>query len=189
MKHSVLWRASKKVAIMSLSKAQKIRFLAFLIFFGVTGFRLIMELGTKTGIHITLLIWSFFILCVPIPGNPLITTTFLRLFTKRALLYSTLFIWLGALALNIYTYFSFPLAYLNTSTTFFLYRIIANPWPYWLIIGMSAFAGAYRSVLVTRDQIFLSQRLTKNVIIGLAIGTFFYLSYLDIVVFIFANTC
>ena len=175
---------------------QKIRFLSFWTFFFTTILLFTKQFRIPTAIHITLLLWSFFVLCVPIPSNPLLTTKFLQFFTKRATLYAALITWLGAALLNVYTYFSMPFIYITSATTFLLYRIISNPWPYWIIIGTSSLAGMYKifflqphcSLMPKKEPLFF-HKFAKTALICLGLATFFYLSYLELVVFLFANTC
>jgi len=174
-----------------ITKSQKIRFLIFLSFFGLTGTHLILEYGLAAGSHITLLIWSFFVLCIPVSSSAFITSSILKLFTRNYLRYAAGTVWLFALTLNIITYFSAPYAYLPYATTFLLYRIISNPWPYWLILFASSLAGLYNFLVFKSpyQQAFSRHSIAKTAITIAGLATFFYLSYTELIVFFFAQTC
>jgi len=173
-----------------MTKARKVRFLLFLSFFGLTGLHLITQFGTGRGIYITFLIWSFFILCLPSTGKPIITSAVLYFFTEKSYQYASLLRWLVAFIFNIFTYLALPYIYLTSATTFLLYRIISNPWPYWLIIFVSSLGGAYNA-LVIKSQSHATRfgHVTiKTIFAIIGLFTFLYLSYFEIIIFLFSST-
>jgi len=176
-----------------VTKSQKIRFSWFLLFFGITGTHLIFQWGLIAGIYTTLLIWSFFVLCFPVPQSALITSGIVSHLSSRTIRYAGGIVWITALSLNIFTYLAIPYAYLRSNTTFLLYRILSNPWPYWLIIGTCMLGGIYNA-LVTRGaslsiKNFLFRHLAaKTVFFTIGIVTLLYLSYVELVILLVAKT-
>lgn len=172
-----------------MKKSQKTRLLLFFLFFGLTGTLLTSQWGLGAGLHTTMLVWSFFVLCFPIPQSALVTTNLISLFSGRLLWYSGVIIWLIALSINIFTYFSMPYAYMRTNTTFLLYRIISNPWPYWLIIGASALGGMYNAIFLKSAKKALLARhiIAKTTLFAVGITTLLYFSYFELVVLLVAK--
>ena len=164
----------------------KTRFTFFSLFFGLTGTHFIWQRGLSRGVFLTILTWSFFVLCLPFfSGRPIITTGILKIFNRGRL--PSIWIlqprpvrWLFAIVINILSVLAAPYIYLTSVTTFLLYRIISNPWPYWMIIFACALGGGFYSAK------YLSARIALA-LIGFA--TFAYISYFELVVFFFAQTC
>lgn len=179
-----------------MTRLEKLKFSLFLSFFGLTGFHLISQFGVIKGLHITLLTWSFFLLCLPFSGRPIITSTIFYFFSKNSL-YPNRFDtfvrptrWFFAVVLNICTYIATPYTYLSSATTFLLYRILSNPWPYWTIILVSSFGSFYDKIVGTNRHLAVQPKhiFVKIALAIFAIAIFFYLSYLEIVVFLFSKT-
>jgi hypothetical protein len=142
------------------------------------------------GVLLGFLTWSFYVLCVPFSNNAIITTSILNLFTSNAARYAKLIPWVTALVLNIVICIFVPYAYLLSATTFLLYRILSNPWPYWVIFLTSALGGIY-SVTIAQDseRFFILHGIARVFLFAVGVVTFFYLSYLELVIFFCASTC
>ncbi|MBU1007515.1 hypothetical protein KKA53_00315 [Candidatus Dependentiae bacterium] len=172
-----------------MKKTEKTRLILFLSFFGITGTFLTIQWGLATGIYTTMLVWSFFVLCFPIPQSALITSRTISLVTKKSLLHAGVIVWIIALSLNIVTYLAFPYIYMKTNTTFLLYRIITNPWPYWLIIGTSTLGGIYKAIAIksTTNLRLFWHVTTKAILFFIGVTTLFYLSYNEIIILLVAK--
>lgn len=175
-----------------------VRFLIFLIFFGLTGAHFTNQFGLPFGIYLTVLTWTFFILCLPLTGKPVITSAILAIFSNRAnnpRWYTNPHSvrWFAAALINIVTYIVAPYTYLTSVTTFLLYRIISNPWPYWMIIFASSLNEIYSAITTSPHSIFrqgiFRHATAKAVLMTIGFVTFFYLSYHELVVFIYSKTC
>ena len=177
---------------MKLTKTQKLtqkfRLIFFLTFFSLIGLNLTWQCGLQRGLLLTFLTWSFYILCLPLSNNAVITTAILRPFSRDAVRYAKFIPWAIALVLNVIVYIFVPYAYLMSATTFLLYRIIANPWPYWLIIITSGLGGLY-SVYVVKNRRMLRHQFAQTIIFTLGAFTFVYLSYMELIIFFCAKTC
>jgi hypothetical protein len=111
------------------------------IFFCCLPFYLIFFHGISHGFHIGALIWSFFVLCLPWSLASSVFSFPFWLSSGKTLRYAEIISWIAALILNIHSYYTTPHIYLKghgqyitLGTPYLLYRIISNPWPYWLII-------------------------------------------------------
>lgn len=181
----------------ALKRSRRIRLLIFFLFFGLTGLHLSVQHGTIPGIFMTVLTWSFFVLCLPVTGKPVIIGKLLAPMSRKHLysvpwyLNSYFVRWSLALLVNGFTYIVLPYIYLTSVTTFLLYRIMTNPWPYWMIIFVSSLGSIYERLIARPELESLQFRhlLVKGFFILLGFGTFIYLSYSELVIFIFSQTC
>jgi hypothetical protein len=173
---------------MTLSASQSIRLWIFLVIFSLISFNLVLSFGFLRGMLLTFLTWSFYCLCTPLSNSALITSKFLDLFTNVSLRYAKFIPWLFAIVLNIFIYLIAPYVYIMSATTFLLYRIISNPWPYWLIIVACALVGLYNSLFVYDRRFLLRHAFARTVLFAVGVVTFFYLSYVELVLFFCAST-
>ena len=103
--------------------------------------------GLKDGITISLLTWSFFVLCTPIADGGILLDFPLRLITGIKMIYSELMVWIIAISLNMFTYLHNPAIYQKTMLLSLFKHIIDNPFPYWFIFFISAI-GTYLSIYI-----------------------------------------
>ena len=101
--------------------------------------------GAENGLLIAWLTWSFFVLCTPIADAGFLVDFPVRLILKIKMLYSEIFVWAIAISLNIYAFFFAKELYLQTPLLKVFYKILANPYPYWIIILLSG-VGTFMSV-------------------------------------------
>ena len=128
------------------------KFLAVLaIFAGYFGF-IVYKYGLENGIMITALTWSFFVLCTPIADAGFLIDFPLRLITRIKMLYSEMLVWIIAISLNLYAFFSHPEYYEKTTLLQLFKHILEEPVPFWAIIFISAI-GTFMSVLFG-DELF-----------------------------------
>lgn len=98
--------------------------------------------GLLQGIYTASLVWSFFILCIPATHGKVIIGFPLYVITRERY-YPEIFLWFMAIGLNIFTYLWAPNYYTHSIISSLLYRIIAIPNPYWIIIAVSALGTFY----------------------------------------------
>ena len=113
----------------------------FLIYFAYVAYRF----GVGHGIWITLLTWSFFVLCTPIADAGFLLDFPIRVVAGVRMIKSEALVWLVAVALNVIALLTHPELYENTLVLSVLYHILTNPVPYWLIIVLS-FIGTFLSI-------------------------------------------
>jgi hypothetical protein len=122
-----------------------IRFL-LLVFVFIAYFVFIsLKHGLDNGLAVTILTWSFFVLCTPIADAGFLLDFPIRLITKIRMIYSEIVIWGIAFLINIYSLKFNPLIYEKIEILRFFKQILLHPFPFWAIIIISAI-GTFMSV-------------------------------------------
>ncbi len=98
-----------------------------------------------TGGLVSILTWSFFVLCTPVADGGFLIDFPVRLFFGLRMLYSEMIVWTLAITLNILAMSLDPAVYDKTFLTGLFKTILTTPIPYWGIIGLSAL-GTYLSI-------------------------------------------
>jgi hypothetical protein len=101
--------------------------------------------GARDGFAITLLTWSFFVLCTPIADAGFLLDFPVRLLSGLRMLYSEIIVWFIAILSNIYFFFTFPEIYSKTFVLMVFHHILIQPYPFWSIIALSA-TGTFLSI-------------------------------------------
>jgi len=105
-------------------------FMAYFIFIA-------QRYGIKEGFFVSALTWSFFVLCTPIADAGFLIDFPLRLITKIKMFVSELFVWIVAIALNLYAFTITPEIYSKTKILVLFKHILEQPFPFWIIIFLS----------------------------------------------------
>jgi len=174
--------------------SKKIYFLkifSFVLIFGALATYLIATYGPFRGLHSTLLVWSFYVLCVPISGDGRISARLVSFFTRRTIQHPRLLTWALAILINLFSYTLIPTSYLRLATTFLLLSILSTPWPLWLIIGISALVSGYNSLAhqITQQWFLPIHLFIKTALAATGIILLGYLSYVELIIFLSAKTC
>ncbi len=162
---------------MNLTKGQIVSLFSFLFFFILTGVLSIIDQGFFYGLYVTTLIWTFFVLCMPMPRNGALTKSVMGIFTSRALQKAGLISWGIALGFNLLTTIFAPYLYVSSVTTFILYRVVSNPWPHWIILFSSLLPSFFKHIIL------------KILFSICALAIFVYFSYIELIIFLYAKTC
>ena len=153
------------------------------VLFGLFLFYLVSYHGLLIGTHLTLLIWSLYILTIPGGhGQYLIGLPVYSLTEKT--IYSEPFLWCMAVVLNIFTFSLNPQIYNKTLFTYFFYQILATPNPHWIILLISALGTCYNTIfkLSYFGNKPIIHRISRSILILAGIVSFFYFSYPDLVI-------
>ncbi len=120
----------------------------FIVFVFLLGYFIFtsFKFGMDQGFLISLLTWSFFVLCTPIADAGVLFDLPLRIFLGVRMIFSELFVWLFAISLNIVSLLIFPSIYDATIILSLFQYILSHPLPYWGIVLLSAL-GTFMSVL------------------------------------------
>jgi hypothetical protein len=122
-----------------------LKFLALvLILVGYTAY-MSWKYDASTGLSVSLLTWSFFVLCTPIADGGFILAFPIRLLFGIKMSVTQIVLWFVAISINIFTLTSFPDSYNLTFLTRLLKHILTTPYPYWSILILSA-AGTLLSI-------------------------------------------
>jgi len=167
-----------------IRKQEIIKLSILLVLFTLFTLFLISSHGYKQGIQISFLVWSFYILCIPAKHGRFLIGLPYKIITGKNLLHQELFIWLGAVLLNIFTFFVLPLTYFKQIFTHLLYRILSTPWPYWLIIFTSALSTLYPSLIAKQKVTIQTPKhfLIRKFLSLVAIVTLIYLTFKDFII-------
>jgi len=122
-----------------------IKFLLLLgVLVGYFGY-LSWEYDLVTGGIVSVLTWSFFVLCTPVADAGFLIDFPVRLITGLRMFTTEILVWGIAITINLAGLYSFPESYGTTFLTSLLYKIITTPWPYWSIIALCG-AGTFLSI-------------------------------------------
>lgn len=99
-----------------------------------------------TGGFVSLLTWSFFVLCTPIADAGFLLDFPLRLLFNIRMVISEIIVWLIAITINVITLLYSPEIYQKTFLTSIFYKILITPYPYWSVIILSGI-GTFISVI------------------------------------------
>jgi len=110
--------------------------LVLLIFVGYFIF-IASQYGIKEGFFVSILTWSFFVLCTPVADAGFLIDFPLRLVIKIKMVVSEVFVWVIAISLNLYAFFVVPEVYTKTKILLLFKYILEKPIPFWSIIILS----------------------------------------------------
>ncbi len=99
----------------------------------------------STGFSVSLLTWSFFVLCTPIADGGFILAFPVRLLFGIKMSVTQVVLWFIAIAINIFMLITAASSYELTFLTRLLKHILTVPYPYWSILVLSA-AGTLLSI-------------------------------------------
>lgn len=91
----------------------------------------------KDWVMVSVLTWSFFVLCTPVADAWFLIDFPLRLITRIKMLFSEMLVWIIAISLNLYAFFINPEIYEKTELLSLFKHILSQPLPFWIIIFIS----------------------------------------------------
>jgi hypothetical protein len=98
-----------------------------------------------TGGIAALITWSFFVLCTPVADAGFLLDFPLRLIFGIRMIFSEIVVWMIALLINVFCLLYFSDFYETTFITQLIKVILTNPYPYWIVIFLSAI-GTFLSI-------------------------------------------
>lgn len=122
-----------------------VKFLFFLFILLGYFFYLTYEYNLLTGGIAALITWSFFVLCTPIADAGFLLDFPLRLLFGIRMVISEIMVWALAISINITVLIYFRELYETTVITRLMEAILTTPFPYWLVILLSAI-GTFLSI-------------------------------------------
>lgn len=160
-----MFKKSKKDRILSDIKHTfdahpLLRFLSILLIIVGYGFYVSQSQGYKSGFLISVLTWSFFVLCTPIADAGILIDLPIRLVTGLKMIYSEIIVWTVAISLNFFVLANSPQIYEQTIVLTLFKYILKNPIPYWLLIVLSC-VGTFFSLYIA-DTIIDPKKQSKQ---------------------------
>ncbi len=118
-------------------KHSLIRFLGLIIIVVAYFIFISMKLGTEAGIYVTIMTWTFFIFCTPIADAGFLLAFPVRILIGIRMMYTQLFAFVIAFAIDWYAFFYTPAIYKTTLILDLFHKIISEPYPLWGIVLLS----------------------------------------------------
>ncbi|MEW8418879.1 MAG: hypothetical protein AB2669_05820 [Candidatus Thiodiazotropha endolucinida] len=126
-------------------REELIKFLLLLaVMIGYFGY-LSWKYDFATGGIVSLLTWSFFVLCTPIADAGFLLDFPVRLITGIRMFVTEIIVWGLALLINVICLSISSSSYETTFLTSLLHQIMTTPWPYWSVIALCG-VGTFMSI-------------------------------------------
>ncbi len=159
--------------------------LLLLVFVSYFAFVYVKFADAKLALSVAWLTWAFFVLCTPIADAGFLIDFPVRLILKLKMWVSEVFVWLFAISLNLYFYFLHPEIYNSSHILQIAYQIYSNPYPYWLIIFLSAmgtfmsiyFADEILDSFFKRDELYKKHHIKLKLLFFVTLLVFVILLY------------
>jgi hypothetical protein len=152
-----------------------IRLTLFFTFFSFLAINQIAHFGTATGLHLTALLWSTLVLCLPFFGGGILFYPFAPIVGFYAEYVWEAAAWLMSIVLNAYTLWMCPQLYVKTSPTHLLGWILTHPRTHgWYIAA--CFLPVVAAWLYNTYQIPRQRLLYYHLRLGLIVLAFFVFS-------------
>ena len=104
------------------------------------------EFDLSTGLYLTAITWSFFVLCTPVADAGFLLDFPIRILFDIRMVVTEVLVWVLAIVINIFGLIYFADVYGQTFLTQLFKEILLNPYPYWGIIllsGLGTFLSIY----------------------------------------------
>lgn len=115
----------------------------------------------STGLGVSILTWSFFVLCTPIADGGFILAFPIRLLFKVKMSFTQIVLWFVAIGINIVYMTASPSSYDLTFITKLLKHILSEPYPYWSILIISAL-GTFLSIFFGDEMMDVATHKERN---------------------------
>jgi hypothetical protein len=115
--------------------------LVILVYFGYLSYKI----DLSTGLLLTAITWSFFVLCTPVADAGFLLDFPIRILFGIRMVISEVFVWLIAIIINVVGLSFYADVYAQSFLTNLLHEILLNPYPYWGIILLSG-TGTFLSI-------------------------------------------
>jgi len=115
----------------------------------------------STGFAVTLLTWSFFVLCTPVADGGFILAFPIRLLFGIKMSITQTILWFVAIGINLFMLFYSPASYDLSFLTNLLKKIITEPYPYWSILILSAL-GTFLSIIFGDEMMNVAQHKERE---------------------------
>ena len=154
----------------------------FIIYFALC----VYKYGAQNGVIVSILTWSFFVLCTPIADAGFLLDFPIRILTGIRMVYSEISVWAIAITINLFFILFNPSVYSKTILLKIFYLILTHPIPYWLIIILSAI-GTFLSIIFGDElldvifhherELWRKHRMKHKLILMLFILIFIFITY------------
>lgn len=126
-------------------KETLLKFIVLVVILLAYFFYMSWKYGAASGFAVSVLTWSFFVLCTPVADGGFILAFPVRLLFGIKMSHTQALLWFVAIGINVLMLIFSPGAYDLTFLTGLLKQILTEPYPYWSILIISAL-GTFLSV-------------------------------------------
>jgi len=116
----------------------------------------------STGFGVSVLTWSFFVLCTPVADGGFVLAFPIRLLFKIKMSITQIVLWFLAVGINVFFLATSPDSYDLTFITRLLKHILSEPYPYWSILIISAL-GTFLSILFGDEMMDVASHKDREV--------------------------
>lgn len=143
------------------------------------------EYGFENGTLVTLLTWSFFVLCTPVADAGFLLDFPIRLLYKVKMVHTEILVWVLDIFIVSITVIFNPAVYEINALMKLFHQILINPIPYWFIIVLCCI-GTFMSIIIgdniydtieQKDKKFSKAFLKKMGLMVFLVVTISYLYY------------
>ncbi|MDQ5890982.1 MAG: hypothetical protein QG604_856 [Candidatus Dependentiae bacterium] len=126
---------------MSTPRRFSLIFIKLTFFFSFLGFstlNLVATYGPLTGLYLSALCWTVYVMCLPFFGGGILFYPLAPIVGYHPDYVWEAAAWIVSIGLHIFTLLTNPAIYEKTSVTHFIYWSIRHPYPYWIIFIAAA---------------------------------------------------
>ena len=173
----------------NVTNFQIIRFILLFSLFILRLKNLVIEHGGTEGLYISLLEWSFFVICLPVARGTIIFGFLLSKTKYTKFIIPEMISWSTALAINFFSLLQVPNIYFSSTITHLLYHILTNPMPYIIIPTMCCIATFYTALYCNKQNknLTLKKRSICTLLIFCAFAITFLFSYNNFIIILNAH--
>lgn len=121
----------------------------------------VWKFGAAEGMFVTLLTWSFFVLCTPVADAGILIDFPTRLLFNVRMVWVEVFVWVFAVSINIFALLFVPGSYNDTLLINLLHYVITHPF-YWFIVLLSAL-GTFFSIVFADELVDVAEEHHRHV--------------------------
>jgi len=156
----------------------------FFSFLAFTALNLVTAYGLLTGMHLTALCWTVYVMCLPFFGGGILFYPLAPLIGYHPNYIWEFWAWILSITLHIGTFLNNQPIYEKTSITHFIYWAIRHPFPYWSIFVTAALptiaAWLYKTRNIPQRRFWYYQ--IRFILALIALSTLFTVALRDIII-------
>ncbi len=142
--------------------------------------------GIIPGLYLSLLTWSYFVLCLPFPKGSILFDLPSMMITGKTIRYLDIMLWICAWCLSLGTLTFARHYFYKNSFTYLLFHTMTTPWPFWIILILCGISTWYRSLTQsqTHPYLWIHQKSMSIALTTIALITSMYLSFHYFILFL-----
>lgn len=143
-------------------KETLLKFFALLLILVAYFLYMSWKYDASTGFGVSVLTWSFFVLCTPVADGGFVLAFPIRLLFKIKMAYTQFVLWFIAIGINVFLLIEKPNIYDLSFLTKLLKHILSEPYPYWSILIISAL-GTFLSIFFGDEMMDVASHKNREI--------------------------